>query len=64
LRDAQLTIRDRWLTSEAITLLSAGNEVEERRLYQLAGQPDNHRPFAHPRHWAAFICQGDPSPMT
>ena len=72
LRDAQLTIRDltvgeireRWLTAEAIAVLSGGSKEEAERLDQIARQADEHRPFVHPKHWAAFICQGDPSPMT
>jgi hypothetical protein len=32
-------------------------------LEKLGQQPDDHRPFAHPLYWGAFICQGDPAPL-
>ena len=41
----------------------SSNEKEKQELEELARQSDDYQPFIHPRYWAAFICQGDPSPM-
>jgi CHAT domain-containing protein/tetratricopeptide (TPR) repeat protein len=56
-------LRGDWLTPEAIAQFGAGDADARRHLEQLAGQPDDHRPFASPFFWGAFICQGDPSPL-
>jgi CHAT domain-containing protein len=71
LRQAQRATRDvtvgdlqaEWLSDAMIDRLAAGNAETSRALRELAGQPDDHRPFAHPLYWGAFICQGDPSPL-
>jgi tetratricopeptide (TPR) repeat protein/CHAT domain-containing protein len=56
-------LRGEWLTPTMIERLAGGDAEARRRLEELAGRPDEDRPFAHPFHWAAFICQGDPSPL-
>lgn len=68
LRDAQFYTRDitvgelrgRWLGDELVEQLGAGNDWYVRHL---AAEPDDHRPFTHPLHWGAFICQGDFRPL-
>lgn len=52
-----------WLTEEIIERLAGGTEKVREELQQLAQQPDDHRPFAHPYYWGAFICQGEPGPL-
>jgi CHAT domain-containing protein len=71
LRDAQqyvrnLTVKEirvTWLSSEMIDRLAAGNTEAKRDLDELARRPDEHRPFADPYYWGAFICQGQPGPL-
>jgi tetratricopeptide (TPR) repeat protein/CHAT domain-containing protein len=63
-RDATVAdLKKEWLTPSMIEQFAAGNADACRHLEQLAEQPDDHRPFAHPLYWGAFICQGDPSPL-
>jgi CHAT domain-containing protein len=63
-RDATVAqLRGEWLTPAMIEQLAAGNADARRRLQELAQQPDDHRPFAPPLYWGAFICQGDPAPL-
>jgi CHAT domain-containing protein len=57
-------IRSRWLSPEMIDRLAAADAGARKHLQQLAGQPDDHRPFEHPFYWGAFICQGDPAPLS
>ena len=72
LRDAQLylrtltvsEIRDEWLSDEMLLRLSGGNAGTEAYLRSLSQLPDDQTPFDHPRYWGAFICQGDPSPLS
>jgi tetratricopeptide (TPR) repeat protein/CHAT domain-containing protein len=56
-------LRGEWLTPAMIEQLAAGNGDARRRLQELAQKPDDHRPFAPPLYWGAFICQGDPAPL-
>jgi tetratricopeptide (TPR) repeat protein len=56
-------LRGEWLTPAAIEQFAAGDATSRRHLEQLARQPDDHRPFASPFYWGAFICQGDPAPL-
>jgi CHAT domain-containing protein len=71
LRDAQFYTRDvtvgrlrrHWLSPEVIERLAAGSDRAKGHLQELARRPDDHRPFAHPRYWGAFICQGDTAPL-
>src|SRR5262249_45666931 len=71
-RDAQLhvrdlrvgQIRDRWLTPQVIDRLSAGDMQARLWLQELARQPDEYRPFVDVYYWGAFICQGNPSPLS
>jgi CHAT domain-containing protein len=58
----QLT-SDGWLSAETIERLAGGREKIKEELQQLAQQPQDHCPFAHPYYWGAFICQGDPRPL-
>ena len=63
-RDATIAqLKAEWLTPAMIDRLAAGDAEARRHLEQLAGQPDDYRPFASPFFWGAFICQGDPSPL-
>ena len=79
LRHAQTFVRDLtighlraagWLTATMISRLAgedagpSGTNVDTKAwLEALAGEPEEYRPFRHPRFWGAFICQGDPSPL-
>src|SRR5262249_54412110 len=56
-------LREEWLSSAMIEQLAAGDDRAERALHELAGKPDDHRPFEHPFYWGAFICQGDTAPL-
>ena len=38
-------------------------ELVRAYLQPLERQPDDFRPFRHPRYWGAFICQGDAGPL-
>jgi CHAT domain-containing protein len=63
-RDATVgQLRGEWLSPAAVEQFAAGDADARRHLEQLARQPDDHRPFASPFFWGAFICQGDPSPL-
>jgi CHAT domain-containing protein len=63
-RDATVAqLRAEWFTPTMIERLAAGDPNARSHLLKLAQQPDDHRPFAHPLYWGAFICQGDPSPL-
>jgi CHAT domain-containing protein len=63
-RDATVEqLREEWLNPAAITQLAASDPGARSYLEQLAAKPDDHRPFASPFYWGAFICQGDPSPL-
>ena len=57
-------LRAEWLGDAMIDQLAAGDAAVRRALEELARQPDGHRPFEHPFHWGAFICQGDVAPLT
>jgi tetratricopeptide (TPR) repeat protein len=57
-------LRSRWLSPELIDRLAAADAGGRKHLQMLAGQPDEHRPFEHPFYWGAFICQGDPAPLS
>ena len=71
LRDAQdfvrtLTvglIRTDWIAPAMISRLAAGNAAAEADIRALSLRPDDHRPFADPYFWGAFICLGDPAPL-
>jgi hypothetical protein len=71
LREAQRATRDatvgelkgEWLTLAMIERLAASDADARRHLEELAQRPDDHRPFAPPLYWGAFICQGDPAPL-
>jgi CHAT domain-containing protein len=56
-------LREEWLSPAAVEQFAAGDAGTRHHLEQLARQPDDHRPFASPLYWGAFICQGDPSPL-
>jgi CHAT domain-containing protein len=71
LEQAQFYVRDltiaqmrpQWLTPEAITSLTERSSGIGNHLRELSQKPENYRPYAHPKHWGAFICQGDVSPL-
>jgi tetratricopeptide (TPR) repeat protein len=56
-------LRAGWLNAPTIDRLAAGDVEARRALAELARQPDDHRPFELPFYWAAFICQGDTTPL-
>ncbi len=63
-RDATIgQLKQEWLTPAKIERLASGNLDSRRGLQELAAKADDHRPFAAPFYWGAFICQGDPSPL-
>jgi CHAT domain-containing protein len=63
-RDATVAeLKGKWLTPASIEQFAAGDADTRPHLEQLAQQADDHRPFAQPFYWGAFICQGDPSPL-
>src|SRR5262249_51883143 len=57
-------LRNDWLSEAMIERFAAGDDRAKRSLQELAGKPDDHRPFEHPFYWGAFICQGDTEPLT
>ncbi len=68
LRNAQTFVRELtvgqlraegWLTEEMVERLAAGNAKTKTWLEKIRQQPDDHRPFAHPYYWGAFILQGE-----
>jgi CHAT domain-containing protein len=71
LEQAQFYVRDltiaqmrpQWLTPEAITRITDRNLDIGNQLRELSQKPENYHPYAHPRYWGAFICQGDASPL-
>jgi CHAT domain-containing protein len=64
-RDASIAqLKDEWLSPAMIERLAAGDADARRHLEQLAQEPDDHRPFEKPLYWGAFICQGDPAPLS
>jgi CHAT domain-containing protein/tetratricopeptide (TPR) repeat protein len=56
-------LRREWLGEATIERLAGGDAGMRRVLHELADQPDDLRPFAHPYYWGAFICQGDTRPL-
>jgi CHAT domain-containing protein len=63
-RDATIAeLKGEWLTPAMIEQFTAGDAGAERALQELAGKPDDYRPFEHPFYWGAFICQGDTAPL-
>ena len=56
-------IRDSWLSNEIIEEIRQRSEATGSYLRQLQQMEDGDRPFEHPRHWGAFICQGNPGPL-
>jgi hypothetical protein len=68
LRDAQHhvrtltvgTIRETWLSPDMIARLAAGSREAQQ---DLAQQSNDHRPFADPYYWGAFVCLGQLEPM-
>jgi CHAT domain-containing protein len=71
LEQAQFYVRDltiarmrpQWLTPEAITRITERSPAIGKHLRELSQKPGNYRPYAHPRYWGAFICQGDAAPL-
>jgi len=61
LRDLSVgQIRAAWL-SPLMGAKVSGDPAAREELQRLAPLPDDHRPFADPACWGAFICQGDPA---
>jgi CHAT domain-containing protein/tetratricopeptide (TPR) repeat protein len=56
-------IRETWLSDGAIEEVATNSPGLGRALAELEKMNDQHRPFAHPAYWGAFICEGDPSPL-
>jgi CHAT domain-containing protein len=71
LEQAQFYVRDltiaqmrpQWLTPEAITRITERSPGIGNHLRELSQKPGNYRPYAHPKYWGAFICQGDATPL-
>jgi CHAT domain-containing protein/tetratricopeptide (TPR) repeat protein len=71
LEQAQFYVRDltiaqmrpQWLTPEAITRITERSPALGNHLRKLSQKPGNYRPYAHPKYWGAFICQGDAAPL-
>jgi CHAT domain-containing protein len=71
LEQAQFYVRDltiaqmrpQWLTPESITRITDRSPGIGNHLRQLSQKPGNYRPYAHPKYWGAFICQGDATPL-
>ena len=47
------------MDTAVVHVCDAIREIE----YTAVVSHDDHRPFADPFFWGAFICQGDPSPL-
>jgi CHAT domain-containing protein len=56
-------MRGDWLSDRNVARLTALVPETGDYLDRLRRQADDHRPFADPYHWGAFICQGDPGPL-
>ncbi|MCT7976825.1 CHAT domain-containing protein [Laspinema olomoucense] len=54
-------IRAEWLTEEAINEVAQHSEESAIWLKILSTKPDDFRPFAGVKYWAAFVCIGNPS---
>ena len=63
LGDAIAQMRPQWLTPEAITRITERSPAIGNHLRELSQKPGNYRPYAHPKYWGAFICQGDAAPL-
>ena len=71
LEQAQFYVRDltiaqmrpQWLTPEAISRITERSPAIGKHLRELCQKHENYRPYAHPKYWAAFICQGNASPL-
>lgn len=57
-------MREQWLTPEAISWVSEHSQDIGKDLRKLSQKSDHHCPYAHPQHWGAFICQGNPTPLS
>jgi CHAT domain-containing protein/tetratricopeptide (TPR) repeat protein len=57
-------LRTTWLTPDVIERFDGAEIAAGSAMHQLSCQPDDHRPFDDPYYWGAFICQGDPSPLS
>ena len=72
LRESQLYLRNLtvgkmkqyWLKPEMIKQLSQDDERIQSNLERMANFPDDNKPFFNPYYWGAFICQGDPAPLS
>lgn len=56
-------MRPNWLTEERISHLCQSYPQLENQLRQLSQKSDTDRPYASPRCWGAFICQGNITPL-
>jgi CHAT domain-containing protein len=65
LHEAQRHTRDLTVKQLRETYFSKGaaGRGDAGPFARLARLRDDHRPFAAPYHWGAFICQGDPTPL-
>jgi hypothetical protein len=71
LRDAQRFLRTAsvgelrrsWLLPATIDRLAGGDAALKRELLELSASADDLRPFAAPKNWGAFICQGEVSAL-
>jgi len=56
-------LRGDWLRPEIIEELAGGDKRQRQYLNKFTALPDDARPFEHPYHWGAFICEGDHRPL-
>ena len=64
LRDLTIAqLRPQWLTRDTIAWVRQRSPLIAEDLEALRAEPDDHRPYSHPKNWGAFICQGNPEPM-
>jgi CHAT domain-containing protein len=63
LHEAQQYTRDLTVRQIREYFLASGGGSGLDPFPPAAGLPDDHRPFAAPYYWGAFICQGDPTPL-
>lgn len=72
LRQAQLYVRDvqvgalrqDWLNAKVMDQFDFPGTGARRQLEEIAAKPDSHRPFNDTIYWGAFVCQGNPGPLT
>ena len=57
-------IREGWLKAKVIDQFAVVGTSARRELEEIAAKPDSHRPFTDRVYWGAFVCQGNPGPLS